>query len=240
MLERVLSSDDARRTERTLQKLTTHGIGSWVLTGGLAVEIHCALCGCGGRHRGLNDIDFVTKSFDDVPKTLARDLLFRHVHPFDPPGKTILQAVDAPERLRVDVFKDCSGVVDRAFSPDTSLGDIRIVCLEDLIARMARLVLDLTANIAVPTKHAQDFLRLLELTDVAAVEEVWQDHRKANHPSTFDKARELLIAVIPVRRDLLITPDYSKDTATICSRCLPNSYFALAEPQVLLSLLGYC
>jgi hypothetical protein len=145
MLERFLSVAHASSVERTLQKLATHSIGSWALTGGLAAGIHCVLRGNRGHTRCLNDVDFVTKSFGDVPETLARDFLFRHVHPFDPPGKTILQAVDAPERLRIDVFRVHRGTLDRAFTPDISLGGIRIVCLEDLVARMARLVLDLTA-----------------------------------------------------------------------------------------------
>lgn len=55
----------------------------------------------------MNDIDFVTDSFDCIPESLADDFLFRHVHPFDPPGKTILQFIDAESALRVDVFRAC-------------------------------------------------------------------------------------------------------------------------------------
>jgi hypothetical protein len=101
-------------------------------------------------------------------------------------------------------------------------------------------VLDLTANVAVPAKHARDFLSLLELTEVAAVEEVWQDHRKSNHPPTFDEVREPLLTLISARGELLIVPEYSTDAKTICPRCVPTSRFGLAEPKVLLSLLGYC
>jgi hypothetical protein len=74
MLERFLSLADASRVEQTLQTLMTHGIGSWVLTGGLAVGIHCLLHRRAGHIRPLNDIDFVTNSFDDVPDTLAQGL----------------------------------------------------------------------------------------------------------------------------------------------------------------------
>jgi hypothetical protein len=73
-----------------------------------------------------------------------------------------------------------------------------------------------------------------------AVEEVWPDHRKSNHPTTFDEARELLLTLIPARRDLLVAPEYSNDLMTICQRCVPSLHFRLAEPQMLFSLLGYC
>jgi hypothetical protein len=42
----------------------------------------------------LNDLDFVAASFDSIPETIGSELLLRHVHPHDPPGKTMLQGVD--------------------------------------------------------------------------------------------------------------------------------------------------
>ena len=35
--------------------------------------------------------------------TFAKSLLFRHIHPFDPPGKTLLQCVDTENTVRVDI-----------------------------------------------------------------------------------------------------------------------------------------
>ena len=43
-----------------------------------------------------------------------RVFFFRHVHPFDPPGKTILQAVDPEEALRLDFFSDAGIALGRA------------------------------------------------------------------------------------------------------------------------------
>jgi hypothetical protein len=54
-----------------------------VLVGGLAVEFHCLRGGHAPSIRHLNDIDFVAPAFDCIPETLAREFLFRHVHPFD-------------------------------------------------------------------------------------------------------------------------------------------------------------
>jgi hypothetical protein len=123
---------------------------------------------------------------------------------------------------------------------DLPSGTIELISLEDLVARAARLALDLTGNVPTPSKYARDFLRLAELVNPADVEEAWRDQRKPGHPETFDEANTVLQDLIPARHDLLITPDYSKDTADVCPRCAPTPAFALADPNVVLSLLGYC
>jgi hypothetical protein len=87
----------------TVRKLTEHDISDWALTGGLAVETHIQ----NGRHkpciRALNDLDFITGEFKGIPTSLAADFVFTHVHPLDPPGKTILQLIDRDTSLRIDV-----------------------------------------------------------------------------------------------------------------------------------------
>lgn len=64
--------------------------------------------------RPLNDIDLVAAAFDCAPETLARDSLFRHVHPLDAPGKTILQLVDVETALRIDLFQAYGAIMTRA------------------------------------------------------------------------------------------------------------------------------
>jgi hypothetical protein len=240
MLEWFLSKDDAGRAERAVQKLLQHDISSWVLTGGLAVEIHHTLRGHESFMRRLNDIDFITESFEDLPESLARDYLFRHIHPFDPPGKTILQAIEPDEALRIDVFRAYGASIDRAREVQFANATVRLIAVEDLMARTARLVMDLAGGVPVPEKHGRDFLRLIKFVDAVAVETVWQEHRKPNHPTSFAEVRELLQEMILIRQDLLITPQYSTDVAEVCPRCKPTSTFQLAHPQSTLSLLGYC
>src|SRR5215467_6654149 len=104
-MQSFLSSDDSVRAINTLGKLAGHEISRWALVGGLAVEFHCQHSGHAHSIRHLSDIDFVACAFECIPVTLARDFLFRHVHPFDPPGKTIMQLIDADTLLRVDVFR---------------------------------------------------------------------------------------------------------------------------------------
>jgi hypothetical protein len=188
----------------------------------------------------LNDIDFVAPAFECIPETLARDFLFRHIHPFDPPGKTMMQLVDADTSLRVDVFRADEGIMGRAISFDVPSGPLRVISVEDALAHEARLLLDLGANVPVPAKHADDYLRLAELVKSSNMETAWQDHRKPTHPMTFAETNTLLKPLIATRRNLLINLEYSKDTAEICPRCVRTSRFRLADPNIVLSLLGHC
>jgi hypothetical protein len=142
--------------------------------------------------------------------------------------------------VRIDVFRGYGATLRRASRLDLWFGTFQVISLEDLVARAARLVLDVGDGVSVPSKHANDFLRLVELVDPEAVETAWQDHRKPAHPVTFEEATSLLVHLIPARQNLLITTEYSKDTKEVCRRCAPTAAFHLADPKVVLSLLGYC
>jgi hypothetical protein len=239
-IQHFLSIDDSTRAFHTLRKLALHEVSRWALVGGLAVEFHCLRAGQPHPIRHLNDIDFVAPAFECIPETLARDFLSRHIHPFDPPGKTIMQLIDADTSLRVDVFRADGGIMSRAISIDLPSGPLRVISVEDVVAREARLLLDLDARVPVAAKHADDYLRLAELVKSSHVETAWQDHRKPTHPMTFGEADSVVKRLIATRRSLLIIPDYSKDAAEICRRCVPTPPFHLADPEVVLALLGYC
>jgi hypothetical protein len=240
MLQRLLSVADANRALQTLRKLGRHEIQGWALTGGLAVEAHRLSHGCQPSMRALNDIDFIAESFDAIPETLADDFLFRHIHPRDPPNRTMLQFIDAESGLRIDVFRSCRDTMRRTSTLDLSVGVIRLISLEDLAARTARLALGLAGGAPTPSKHATDFLHLAELVDPTAVEAAWLDHRKPGQSASFEETTSLLQYLIVARQDLLIAPYYSKDTEAVCSRCESTRAFRLADPKLILSILGYC
>ena len=240
MLQQFLSSADAERAARTLGKLAGHGNAAWVLTGGLAVEIHRLRFGRQPSHRALSDIDFVVNSFDDITSALAGDFLFRHVHPLEGPGKTLVQMVDPATAVRVDVFRALGGTMARSLGLELPSYSLRLVSLEDLLARTARLAMDLVNGVLIPAKHARDFCRLVDLVEPEQVEAAWAEHRKPSHPETFSEARRQLEALIPAHPELLIDPEYSRDPGAICERCAPRSVFQLAEPKAILELLGYC
>jgi hypothetical protein len=233
---KFLSAADGERAARTFHKLARHDIGRWALTGGLAIECHAP----GPSARALNDIDFVAPDFDSIPSSLAGDFLFSHVHPFDPPGKTILQFIDPGTSLRIDVFRACGDTLRRAVILQLGSGPMPVVSIADLLAREARLLLDLAPGNPVPAKHAHDYLRLVELVSPAEVEAAWPDHRRPSHPTRFGEVRGLLRLLISARPDLLIRLQYSQNPYQVCPRCSPGEAFPLADPQLVFALLGYC
>jgi len=224
----------------TLQKLSHHDTTGWALAGGLAVEVHCVLGGQPPSTRHLNDFDFVSSSFACIPQTLAEDFLFRHVHPFDPPGKIILQLVDAETALRIDLFRSDGEIMKRTVTLNLPPGPLQLISQEDIQARAARLLLDLREGIPVPAKHATDYIRLERLVRPFELEAAWVDHRKSDHPMTFREANTVVQHLIATRGDLLITVDYSKDPTQVCRRCVATAAFPLADSHLVLSLLGYC
>jgi hypothetical protein len=240
VIQQILSTGDSERAFKTLQKLSLHKASRWALVGGLAVEFHCLRGGHAPSIRHLNDIDFVVSSFGDIPESLAREFLFRHVHPFDPPGKTLMQLVDANTSLRVDLFRVYGGIMSRTIPAALPSGPLQVISVEDATARAARLLLDLDAGVPVSAKHAGDYLRLVELVKLSRAEAAWQDHRKPSHPITFRETSTLVEGLIATRRDLLISPEYSRNAAEICPRCVRTPPFPLADANVVLSLLGYC
>ena len=138
-----------------------------------------------------------------------------------------MQLMDADSSLRVDVFRADGGIISRAISLDVQSGPLRVISVEDVVAHEARLLMDLDASVPVPAKHADDYLRLEELVESSSMETAWQDHRKPSHPTTFRNADVLLKRLIATRRNLLISPDYSKDVTEICRRCVPSPPFQL-------------
>jgi hypothetical protein len=236
----VLRKVDRDRLERTLRKLRRHDISRWALTGGLATEAHVRRCGGEHATRELHDIDFIVDSFDFIPLGIAEDFLLRHVHPYDPCGKTLLQCVDPETGLRVDVFRAYGLVMNRAIAIDLLGAPFRMISLEDLTARAARLCWNLHENRPVAPKYARDFLRLLALSTVEGVEPAWQDHRQAHRPESFSTVVKEIRRLIADRRDLLVSPAYSTDVNAICERCRDSRALPLADPRRVLAILGYC
>ena len=231
-LETFLSPSDSARALRTLATLSRHSTSPLVLTGGLAIEAHLALRGISPMLRPLNDVDFLVDSFDQIPRSLASEFLFRHVHPEDAPGKTLLQCVDPETSVRVDIFRAYGGTTARAARAEIQGVQWRMISFEDLAARTARLCLDLAIGEPVPAKHARDFIRLLQHASAEQMQSVWFEHRKPNHPELFSKAASQLADLIASRPELQIEPVYSQDLQATCSRCRKGGNFVLADRRL--------
>lgn len=245
-LDRFLNTSDSARAARTLAKLSRHGISRWALTGGLAIELHISLRKGNGGTRPLHDIDFVTASFDHIPETLGDALLMRHIHPYDPPAKNMMQGVDPETRVRLDVFRAYGSEMLRAIPIELATVHLKMISLPDLAARHARLCWDLHESKPLAPKYAWDFLRLLKFVSTEEVESVWQEHRKPHRleetkcPATFAETVQEVCRLINTRSDLLVPPTYSTNVKEVCQRCHETARFRLADAGHILSLLGYC
>ena len=230
-LELFLNSTDCARVTRTLRKLAAHDISRWALSGGLAIEFHILSRGGMSRQRPLHNIDFVTASFDCIPETLGDRLLLRHVHPYDPPAKNMLQGVDQETEVRMDVFRAYGSEMNRVLPIEIATLAFQVVSLEDMVARHARLNWDLMEGKPIAPKYAQDFLRLLEFVTTEEVEAIWQEHRKPPSPESFAETVRQLRRVIASRSDLLIPPTYSTNLDEVCHRCEGTGAFPLADAR---------
>ena len=234
-----IAADTARVTQ-TLRNLALHDVSHWALTGGVAIELHILRRGGEPIARRLQDLDFVTASFDTIPVTLGNKLLVRHVHPHDPPGKNILQGVDPETQVRIDVFRAYGLEMDRASVIEVATLAFKMVSLQDLVARHARLNWNLMEGKTIAPKYARDFLRLIELVTTDEVECIWQEHRTYQSPESFADTAQTLRRLIASRPDLLVPPAYSTNVYEACPRCQVAEAIPLADPRRILFILGYC
>jgi hypothetical protein len=238
--EIFLSSADVRRVERVIGKLMRHDIASWVLAGSFALEAHKIRLGIDARQRTLHDIDFVVDSFEHIAETLGQDFALRHIHPYDPPAKTLLQAIELEDAVRFDVFRTHRAVIERSETLMLSQSSMLLISLEDLVARLLRLGWNLVDGNPVGSKYARDLVAALELGDPGRLEIAWQDHRKPEMPAMFRDATGPVLEAMASHPELLITPEYSKDPTLVCHRCHEAGELRLADAAVILSRLGYC
>lgn len=224
---------------RTFRNLATHDISSWVLSGGIAIELHILRHGGQPVVRPLHDIDFIAESFNVIPVSLGTKLLLSHVHPKDPPRKNMFQAVDPETKVRIDVFRAYGSELERALPVKAAALPSKIVSIQDTVARHARLNWDLMENKPVAPKYARDFLRLLEYVEIGEIESIWPEHRKAHCVESFAETTRQLRRVIASRPDLLVAPKYSTDAYEACNRCLAVVALPLADKYQILSVLGY-
>jgi len=236
----ILSEQDAERASGTLRKLYGVGFTHCTLTGGIAIEAQIAGNGGVTTRRPLNDLDFLVESFDSIPRSICDGFLLRHVHPYAPPGKILLQAVDAGSRLRIDLFRTWGKEMERASEVELDGMTIRTISLADLAARKARLCWEMVEGRSIAPKHARDLLRMSELRPPQEFQEAWQEHRFRHQPESFVRAVEDVREMINSHPELLVPSVYSTNVEESCPRCHALPGLPLADAGAVLSLLGYC
>jgi hypothetical protein len=183
----LLHHDDARRVTEVVTEVLAHGLRC-ALTGGLAVDAQLRVHGRSVEQRVLNDVDFVVGDFASIPESLAASFLQHHVHPDAIDGKTVMQLVDEPRAIRVDLFHALGSTLSRCATLDDETGELRVLSVEDLVARTTALVCGrLRRGQSIDVKHVTAFTRLCGLGRPEQLAVAWNDHRQ-QVPGTLDAA----------------------------------------------------
>jgi len=209
------------------------------LTGGLAIHAQLRVHGRSVEPRVLSDIDFVVDDFASIPGSLAASFVPHHVHPNAVDGKTLLQLVDQPRAIRIDLFQALGSTLLRAVTLGDETGELKVVSVEDLVARTTALVCGrLRQGQSIDVKHATAFTRLSGLGRPEQLAAAWNDHRQ-QVPGTLDAASREAARLLEAHPELVVVETYSRD-ASRCERCREHGPFRPAAPSRIIEILGYC
>jgi hypothetical protein len=237
VFENLLFPADARRATAVVEALLEHGVRC-ALTGGLAIDAQLRAHGRSIETRQLNDIDFVVETFTAIPGSIAHSFLQHHVHPDATDGKTLLQLIDEPRRIRADLFRALGATRSRARPLNEETAGIDVLSVEDLVARTTALVCGrLRRRLPIDRKHVTAFKRLQGLGDPATRAVAWIDHHQ-DVPGTLDEASCEAARLVEIHPELIIVEQYSSDL-TPCERCRPHGPFRPASSKTVVEILGY-
>jgi len=209
------------------------------LTGGLAIDAPLRVHGRFVEQRALNDIDFVVEDFASIPGSLAASFLQHHVHPDASNGRTLMQLVDERRAVRIDLFHALGSTLSRSVTLDDETGDLKVLSVEDLVARTTALVSGrLRRGQSIDVKHVTAFTRLFGLGRPEQLAVAWNDHRQ-QVPGTLDSASREAARLLQAHPELVVVEEYSRD-ASPCERCCAHGPFRPASPSRIVEILGYC
>ena len=208
------------------------------LTGGLAIDARLREHGRPGERQSLNDIDFVVEDFTSIPESLAGAFIQHHVHPDANQGRTLLQLVDQPRAIRIDLFCALGGSLSRASQLAHETGDLDVLSVEDLVARTTAFVCGrLRRGETIDVKHAD---ASVDCADSASRRD-WPPHgttianRCQDAEGRFARGRS-------VARDTS-RADCGRgvsSTPVACRRCRAHGAFRPAPLETIVEILGYC
>ena len=208
------------------------------MTGGLAIDAQLHARGRSATARPLTDIDLVVSDFASIPTSLAEAFLLNHVHPFAPEGKTLLQLIDQPRALRVDLFRAFGDTLSRAELLDEDTSGLPVPSIEDLVARTTAMVCGtLQRGTTIDFKHVAAFRRLRGLGEPRRLAVAWLDHRQ-DVQGTIEEAAAEATRLLSVRPELIVVERYST-VVVPCERCLDFGVFRATPPHKIVEILGY-
>ena len=235
----TLFDGQATATGQSLRRILSLVDGEWALAGSVAMVARLEAAGFVSHGRRFGDIDLVVDDLANLPRSLSEGFLCMHLHPYAGSGQSLAQFVHPADAVWIDSFRAAGHALSRAALSRFDGFDVRVLSLEDQIAKAAALCMKLARGATVAAKHARDFELLLNAVPLPHVEEAWADYRAASDPATFDAATSLVRSLISDRSDLLITPDFSKDLTSVCGRCVARPPYRIASPDQVFAVLGY-
>lgn len=236
VLEEVLIAEDARRAAHAILTLGAHGLHA-ALAGGVARAIQLQAHGHATLPRHLNDVDLVVEGFSSLPPSLAGVFLLNHVHPSAAEGKILLQLIDEPQALRIDVFRTFGSSLSRTIRV-AAVEPLQVLAVEDLRARATAMVhLHLARDRPIDPKYVLALNELDGLGDRHVLNAAWEDHRQGVAGS-FADAHQRASDLGTSRPDLLVSDVYST-VIEPCDRCRVVGPLRPSPPERIVEILGY-
>jgi len=205
----------ARRLEESLARFASHCDRNRVaLTGGVAVEYHLAAAGRPALRTRIADLDVVARAVEEISPAVTRDFLVSHYHrPGPGVARAMLQLVDVPARLRIDVFPDAENAIASARFASFGRIDMLVLSPAAILAHKLQTIGKASPVEPVDPKHLRDAQALAALLGL-----------------TFEASTPFYA---PAR--------YCTDLDARCERCERSrtSDFPLAPKREIFALLGY-
>jgi hypothetical protein len=213
-----LSPVDTDRLSACLDRLLPHlRLDGVAITGGVGLQWGLAARGRQRLRRELADLDLVAASIDAIGSTVAGQFLVSHYHVVQPGvPKFMIQLVDPPSRIRIDVFPDVVGALADARTMAIGKHAVQVLPLERIFEHKVRTLARASQSTPIDPKHVRDAQILGELLgtsvpgvaqealapDVYGIESDWFCERcqLSRHPSWPLAPRDRIFELLAWRR----------------------------------------
>jgi hypothetical protein len=139
---------------RLLPHLRSDGIA---ITGSVAMEIGLARAGHAASRPAITDLDLVARNLEVVSPAVGSQFLISHYHVPQPHApKFMVQLVDPIARIRIDIFPDLAGSIERAQT--VTIGDhlVKVLALQTIFDHKAQTLERASEAQPVDPKHDED------------------------------------------------------------------------------------
>lgn len=127
------------------------------ITGGVAIQLGLATLGNAGSRETIADLDLVAGSLSAVSEAGVGPFLISHYHaPQLGVPKFMVQLIDPVSRIRVDIFPDLAGSLNRAQKVTISGQTINLLSLQDILEHKLLTLSKASPSEPVDPKHDFD------------------------------------------------------------------------------------